>query len=207
MPKSIDPAVVNALGEAVRQLELCSSAEVAVEIRARSGSYAHADGRVAAAVAFLGLLALLLSPWTFHTIWVPVDVAGLFGIGLFVARRSDFLRRLVTTDRDRTARVRVHSAAAFVDRGIANTRERTGVLVYLSLLEAQIAVVADQGVLAGAPPLEWNQLVSAAHKDRAADLDTLRRLIDSLAPLLGSCLPCRNDDRNELPDLPRFLQE
>ena len=207
MTKQLDPAVVASLGEAVRELELCSCAEVVVEVHGRSGSYAHADGRFAAILAFAGLLLLLFSPWPFQPGWVAADVAVLYGIGIAIAQRSDQLRRWMTTDGDRSARVRTMAAFVVFERGIANLDKETGVLLYLSLLERQIEIVADHGVLKAVPHLQWNRLITTARSSRAATAQTLLDLIHELSPLLGDCLPRRADDRDELPDTPRFVAE
>ncbi len=206
MARHLDPAVVTSLGDAVRDLEQQSCAEVIVEVHARSGSYAHADARFAALLAFAGLLLLLFSPWPFRAAWVAVDVALLYAIGLAISRSSDRLRRLMTTAGDRVRRVRTVAASVFFERGIANLEKETGVLLYFSILEQRIEVVADHGLLKAVPHLEWNALVNAA-TTRAANAETLRELIRSLAPLLSRCLPRRSDDREELPDVPRFVVE
>jgi putative membrane protein len=207
MSKQLDPSVVSSLGDAVRELELQSCAEVVVEVRARSGSYAHADSRCGVLLAFVGLVVLLYSPWSVQPAWVAVDVLILYAIGLAVARHSDRLRRLVTTAADRDARVRTVATSVFFERGIANLEKETGVLLYLSLLEKRIEVVPDHGVLRAVPHLEWNMHVNAATNNRAATPETLLALIRSLAPFLAQCLPRRADDREELPDAPRFVAE
>ena len=69
--RKLDPAVAASVTERIRSVESSSSAEVVVEVRARSGSYSHADARLAAMVAFIALLIVLFSPWTFEPIWVP----------------------------------------------------------------------------------------------------------------------------------------
>jgi len=143
----VDPAVAAALTEAVRDLESRSSAEVVVEIRSRSGSYAHADARFASLVAFLALIFLLFSPWTFRPGWVVADVAVAWGIGLVAASKSDALRRLLTTDRERAAQVHSTASGAFHDRGVANTSGETGVLVFLSVLVSRRFFPARKGSL------------------------------------------------------------
>ncbi len=207
MTKQLDPAVVSSLGDAVRELELRSCAEVVVEVRARSGSYAHADARFAAILAFAGLLVLLFSPWPVKAFWVAVDVAVLYAIGVAIARRSDRLRRLLTTEADRALRVRTVATSVFFERGIGNLEKETGVLLYLSLLEKRIEVVPDHGVLKAVPHLQWNGIVNGATASRTATVDTLLVLIRALAPLLAQCLPGRAGDREELPDAPRFVAE
>lgn len=207
MSKKLDPAITNSLTEAVRELEMRSCAEVVVEVRARSGSYAIADARFAAALAFVGLLVLLFSPWPFQTLWVAIDVAILYVIGIAIAQRSDLIRRLMTSQRERTSRVQTTARAVFVERGVTYTEKATGLLVYLSLLERQFEIIEDRGVLKAVEPEQWNRLVASARASRRASLLTLRELIKSLSPVLCACLPGGNDNRDELPDAPRYVIE
>jgi len=196
-----------ALTDAVCDIERRTCAEVVVEIRGRSGSYAHAHARFAAIAAFAGLLVLLFSRWSFRPLWVAIDVVVIYFVGLLIARRSDILRRLVTTEKDRDARVRTLAAAVFFDRGIANTESETGVLVVLSLLERRIELLADRGVLAAVPSLEWNRFVDGIRRHRAATTATLIDVLQGLAPLLEQHLPVREGDRDELSNVPRFINE
>lgn len=207
LSRQLDSAITTSLTEAVRQLELGSCAEVVVEVRARSGSYAVADARFAAGIAFAGLLVLLFSPWSFQTVWVPVDVAILYVAGIAIAQRSDFIRRVLTSERERVTRVQTTARAVFVERGVSYTEKASGLLVYLSLLERQFEIVEDRGVLRAVDPEQWNRLVASARAVRTADLLSLRDLIQSMAPILCQCLPGGNDNRDELPDAPRFVIE
>jgi putative membrane protein len=202
----VSPELTAALTDTVRDIEQHSCAEVVVEIRSRSGSYAHAEARFAATLAFLALVVLLFSPWPFGAFWVAIDVAVVYAIGLFVARRSDSIRRLMTREAERAAQVRTQAAAVFHERGVANTESETGMLVYLSLLERRLEILADRGVLTAVPPLPWNQLLERARGcpgTPPAALDFLR----GLAPILGQYLPAREGDVDELANEPRFLSE
>lgn len=204
--KRLDPAVTQAIADAVHELERCSCVEVVVEVRARSGSYAHADARFASLLAFAALLVLLFSPWPFAAVWVAVDVAVVWFAGLFIAQRSLFMRRLMTTEKERAERVRLVAAAVFHDRGIANTQDETGVLVYLSILEGRIELLADRGVLEAVPALEWNRLAAEA-RARHATPETLVEVVRALTPLLERHMPIREGDQDELCNVPRFVTE
>ncbi|HYC59365.1 MAG TPA: hypothetical protein VEK79_07350 [Thermoanaerobaculia bacterium] len=205
MAKRIDSAVAASLTEAVRELERCSCAEVVVEIRSRSGSYAHADARFAAVIAFVALLVLLFSPWPFAPGWVAIDVAIAWMIGLLISRKSDSVRHLMTARRERIAQTRLVAASVFHDRGVANTISETGVLVYLSLLEGHIELLADRGILANVPSLEWNRIAETA-RARRATTETLLEIVRAMMPLLGKHLPSREGDVDELCDVPRFVE-
>ena len=204
--KQLEPAVTQAISEAVQELERCSCAEVVVEVRARSGSYAHADARFASLVAFVALLILLFSPWPFAPIWVAVDVAVVWFLGVFTARRSLAVERLMTTAKERAERVRLVAASVFHDRGIANTEGETGVLVYLSVLERRIELLADRGVLEAVPALEWNRLAAEA-RARHATPAMLVEVVRALTPLLERHLPIREGDEDELCNVPQFVTE
>ena len=203
MPKQIPGEAAAALTDAVRELEACSCAEVVVEVRSRSGSYAHADARFAALLAFLALIALLYSPWPVAPLWVGIDVAVAYLLGFMIARRSDSVRRLMTSERERAAQVRTVASSVFFERGVANTENESGVVIYHGMLERRIEILADRGVLLAVPALEWNTLIADA-RTKTADLRVLVDIVRALRPLLEQHLPLREGDRDELANAPRF---
>ena len=200
-----DDAARAALTDCVKKIEATTDAELVLVVRARSGSYRHADYLFGALVAFLSLLFLLFSPFDFHQYWVAVDVALLFAIAAFTSSRSNTLRRLLTADKFRSAAVRTCAAAMFYEAGIANTNAEMGVLIYLSVLERRLELIADRGILKGVNALEWNQLLFELHEaGRKADAQTLQTGLENLGALLSKHLPATGENPNELPDAPRF---
>src|ERR1044072_6843282 len=159
-----DEAAQLNLTDCVKKIETTTDAELVLTVRARSGSYRHADYLFGASLAFVGLLFLLFSPFEFHQYWVAIDVALLFVIGAFVSSRSNSVRRLLTTEKFRSQAVRTGAAAMFYEAGIANTAAEMGLLIYLSILERRLEVIADRGVLKGVNALDWNQIVFELHQ-------------------------------------------
>jgi putative membrane protein len=200
-----DDAARAALTDCVRKIETTTDAELVLVVRARSGSYRQADYLFGALVAFAGLLFLLFSPFDFHQYWVAIDVLLLFVIGSVITSRSNSLRRLLTTDKFRSAAVRTGAAAMFYEAGIANTNAEMGVLIYLSVLERRLELIADRGILKGVNALDWNQLLFELHEaGRKADAQTLQTSLENLGALLSKSLPATGENPNELPDAPRF---
>ncbi len=200
-----DQAACDRLAECVREIETRTDAELVIVVRARSGSYRHADLICGAILAYAGLLFLLFSPWIFTHYWVAIDVALLFALGAFISSRSDALRRLLTRKEERAERVRAGAAAMFYEAGIANTLNEMGVLVYLSLLERRLELIADRGVLAAVSPLEWNECVFDLHKaGRRPQLQAMLQALGAMGALLAKCLPPTGENPNELSDMPRF---
>lgn len=200
-----DQAACKTLAECVKEIETSTDAELVIVVRARSGHYAHVDYMFGALLAFAILLFLLFSPFTFHQYWVPIDVVLIFFLGAFVSSRSNFLRRLLSRKKFRSEAVRTAAAAMFYEAGIANTNAEMGVLIYLSLLERRLELIADRGVLKSVPAQEWNHELSELHEagkkpEPAGFLTAIR----SFGKLLATHLPPTGENLNELPDMPRF---
>lgn len=200
-----DQSACDQLDECVREIERETDAELVIVVRARSGSYSHVDFLCGAVLAYAGLLFLLFSPWTFAHYWVAIDVALLFALGYYISSRSGAIRRLLTTKKERADAVRMGAAAMFYEAGIANTASEMGVLIYLSLLERRLELIADRGVLKAAPPLEWNERLFDLHKaGHKPHLEELLQALRELGALLNRCLPPTGENPNELSDMPRF---
>ena len=205
MSSDFDTAARTALTNCIREIEKRTDAELVLVVRARSHSYAGANYLFGALLAFVGLNFLLFSPITFHQIWVPIDIALLFVLGAYVSSRSNAIRRWLTRAAVRNKAARAGAAAMFYEAGIANTKAELGVLVYLSLLERRLELIADRGILKAVPALEWNQalfeLRQAGEQPRP---ETLTAGLEKLGLLLAQYLPASAANANELPDAPRF---
>jgi putative membrane protein len=201
----IDQAACESLADCVAEIEKHTDAELVIVVRARSGSYAHADYLAGALLAFCGLLFLLFSPIDFHHYRVAIDVALLFVLGAFVSAKTRPLRRLFTSRQFRERAVRTGAAAMFYEAGIANTKAELGVLVYLSLLERRLELIADRGVLQAVPGLEWNECLFELHQaGMREDFITLLKALRLLGALLAAYLPATGENPNELSDAPRI---
>ncbi|HEY8203158.1 MAG TPA: hypothetical protein VIF81_00385 [Pyrinomonadaceae bacterium] len=205
MRKKFDKAAGEAIAKAVCEIEKDTDAELVIVIRGRSGPYRHADYLCGAILAFVGLLFFLFSPLVIHEFWVLFEVAALFALGAFACSRTAFLRRLLTSKKFRMNAARQGAAAMFYEAGIANTRAENGLLIYVSLLERQVEVFADRGVLKAMPPLRWNTAIHEL-KDvaRHCDPDRLVQSVRNLGKILAEHLPATGENPNELVDGPRI---
>jgi putative membrane protein len=202
---TFDQAACDSVFQCVQEIEGNTDAELVIVVRARSGSYRQADYLFGALTAFIGLFFLLFLPVNFHVYWVPIDIAVLFVLGVCLCAWSNRLRRLLTTKTFRKKAARTGAAAMFYEAGIANTNAEMGVLIYLSLLERRLELIADRGVLKAVPSLEWNQCLSELHQvGRQPDPEDFLKALRSLGVLLAEHLPPTGENPNELPDMPRF---
>ena len=93
----------------------------------------------------------------------------------------------------------------FYEAGIANTNAEVGVIVYLSLLERRLEIIADRGVLTKVPANEWNDAVFELHNaGRTPEPTQFQNVLRKFGQLLATHLPATGENPNELPDMPRF---
>ncbi len=185
----------------VAAIEAQTCAEVVVAVRRQSGDYLAADRLAGALAAFACLLVLLFHPVAFAVATMPVDVLLAYGLGVLASARSATVRRALTSGETRARLVSVAARAAFVDRGVSRTRQRAGLLVYVSLLERAVEVVADLGLDPAALGPEWGDRVEALRSAvERPDADRFDAALAALGPVLARALPRRDDDVDELSD-------
>jgi putative membrane protein len=189
-----------ALTEAVREVEASTSAELMVAVRARSGSYLHAD-LIAGIVAGLAALAFLLfSEREFGLLAFVVDtvVAGILG-GL-IASRFPGLRRLLTRPAVRRRLAETAARSVFLEKRVHATAGRTGFLLYVSVLEREAVVVTDLGLETLAASESWQRAVGAIETGVRKGEDGIRiaERVRALAHICGPALPRAHDDVDEL---------
>jgi putative membrane protein len=191
-----------ALAEAVRAIELASSAEIVVVMRPASTPALAPCALAGASGGLLGLAFLLFSPWpfSFEAMWVDTLVAGL--VGALICRRFSSVRRLLTPGQLAAQGVAQAAKAEFLDRGVTETRARSGVLIYVSQIERRASVIADRGVHALVDPAAWQAAVENIKRSvrRYEDGVRLAASIRELGAILQAALPCGADDINELSD-------
>lgn len=162
---------------AVAKAESGLTAEIVPCVFEQSSPYPETLWGGAAAGMGAAVAGLLLVD-VFHPLWVPlsrlilwVPAAGLAGAAL--GRWCAPVKRLLIGSARMEAAVARRAKEVFFDRGISGTAGRDGVLIYASLLERRVVVLADQAVRAKVPPSAWDEAVAAmtapAHEGRVAD--------------------------------------
>lgn len=200
-----DKTACETLAGCIQEIERNTDAELVVIVRARSASYASADYLFGFSLAFVVLLVILFAPFSFPEYWVPIDVAVAFVIGSIISWRSNALRRLFSKKNFRNKSVRTAAAAMFYEAGVANTNAEMGVLIYLSLLERRLELIADRGVLKMVPANDWNQELFELHNvGKTPNPKTFQAAIQRFGIVLAEHVPATGENPNELPDMPRF---
>lgn len=196
----LDDAARAQLAEAIAAIERGSAAEVVVAVRRRSAVYGEIHAAFAVVAAFAALAVMLFTDHVFALTSILVDpfIAAALAAGA-IELVPAVVRAGTTSGRKRRAVLRA-ARATFVERGVHNTRERTGVLVYLSLLERDAVVLGDSGVERKLSTEAHARIERALAAAIATGGAACARVLAELAPVLAAVLPRGDDDMNELPD-------
>jgi putative membrane protein len=197
------------IAQAVREAERKTSGEIVPYFIERSDRYEEAVWR-GAALASLLVLIVFASLRFFTDLWIPIDsvelalmTIGAGGLGTVLVALIPALKRFFAGQDLIDHRVALRASDAFIAEEVFKTRDRTGILLFLSLEEHKVLVVGDRGINAKVDRSEWEDVVArivrGINNGRPAE-----GLIDAItqcgALLVKHGFHHRVDDRNELPN-------
>jgi len=126
-------------------------------------------------------------------------LAGGLALGL---SRLDAVQRMLTPRIDQTRQVDLRAQIEFHDLEMSQTRDRTGILLFVSLLEHRAVVLADHSIAEKLDAKIWQELVDLMIQGvKRGDLAAgMTQAIQRCGELLSPLFPIAADDINELCD-------
>ena len=151
---------------AVRAAERRTRGEIVPMVVLSSARYREARHLAGLVFALLVLTALLVleygwgyGGWAeYHPGWILVGVVGAYLVGNYMGSTPACIRWF-TSDKRMAFKVRRRAELAFYEHGLHKTREGTGILIMISLLERRAQVLADKAINDRVPPGTWDTLV------------------------------------------------
>lgn len=188
------------IATAIRAAEARTSGEI-VCVLARTSTDATALPVVLAALVALALpwLLVALTEMSVHRILL-LQVAVFFLLAVVLC-----LPRVRVALLPRAARRHLAHRAAmeqFTIRGMARKKERTGILIFVSLAERYARIIADEGIAGRVPQSEWQSAVDAlvAHTRDGRIAEGFIAAIEACGNVLAAHFPRTEMSRDELPD-------
>jgi putative membrane protein len=205
----IDPAARLRLEGVVAEAEQRTGGEIVVAVVSACDEYGSAGWRlgvVSAALAYLGLHAFAPGlAW-----WIPLAAQALaLAAAHGLARLDPLRRRLLPVDLVER-RVAQRAFRCFHEQGLARTRGRTGILIFVAILERRVVVLGDEGIhRALGPDEDWRQVVelAVAGLRRGRPEQGLEAAVRRCGEILGRHLPTSGSDANELSNRLVFLED
>ncbi|WP_309606299.1 TPM domain-containing protein [Phenylobacterium sp.] len=224
--KTLSPADLAAIEAAVREAETRTTGEIYCVVAEASSTYGETPLAWAAGIALLAPALLLLggvqvtisdifSSWSAAQVGAAVEgsvrralvgtivLQGVLFAAAALVVAIPAVRRALTPRGLKRDRVRRRAAEQFLGKNLHLTRERTGVLLFVSLGERMAELIADEGIAARVDAHVWDRAMGAL-------TDGLKRgdpgvgfadAVRLCAEVLARDFPPRpGDNPNELPD-------
>ena len=188
------------ISNAIRAAEARTSGEI-VCVLARTSSNSTAMPIFLAAAIALGLPWLLviftqMTVYRILSLQVLVFAAALAILCLPQIRVALMPRRVRRT-------VAHHAAMEqFTIRGLARKKDRSSILIFVSLAERYARIIADEGIAARVPQSQWQAAIDAlvAHMRDGRIADGFVTAVELCGNELAKQFPRSEPSRNELPD-------
>jgi len=157
---------LEAVRRAVAAAEAESGGEIVPYVVAASDPYPGAAWKGAA----LGAIAGALAGWAVHRaggfwggnllFWMLLPPAAGGALAFLAVHLVAPLRRALAGAELVELRTRRRAAAAFLEQEVFATADRVGILLFLSLFERRVVVLADSGIHAKVEAGEWDSIVA-----------------------------------------------
>lgn len=213
---NLDEKKLETIALAVTKAETTTTGEIALAATDESSDYSFFE--LLAAVIFGALVFSILLPFhgNFSALldlitWVsvPWHLSAFYGIISFSAIALFFLianipaiDRIIVPHFYRSKAVYRRALRHFVESGVYATSKRTGILIFISVLEKEVRIIADSGISTRIDQKEWDSL--AGHLAKGIQAGTTEKdlieVIERCGKLLTEHFPATDDNPNELSD-------
>ena len=193
----------DALVDCVRKVEQATSGEIVPLIADASYEYPRASligGIIGGGLIGVGATLAMgrEDMWLFLAVFLAAFLVLSRLLDAFPALKKPFISQ-------REMREEVEEAAftAFYANGLHHTRDLTGILIYVSVFERQVQVLADKGINDKVDPATWDEVVALVTKGiRSGNPgEALCAGVTRCGELVTKQFPVKADDTDELPNL------
>jgi putative membrane protein len=188
------------ISTAIRLAEAKTSGEI-VCVLAQASSDTSALPILVAALFSL-VLPWLLVAFTTMSVHRILSLQAIIFIALSVLLCLPSVRTALMPRAARRAVAHRVAMEQFTIRGIARKKERSGILIFVSLAERYARIVADEGIAARVPQSEWQEAIDVlvAHTKGGHIADGFISAIEKSGNVLATNFPRSDTSRDELPD-------
>jgi putative membrane protein len=160
---------------AVKNAEEKISGEIVPVIVERSGDYSIAlykGSLIFASLTFVSMVVLdrfvikdAVNTLFYDPVFILLVVILGGVVGAVIPYFSDSVKRLLVARGYQDLVTRQCAENAFLEEEVFNTRQRTGIMIFVSFFEHEVIVMADKGISKIVDQKEWDQIVQDIIRD------------------------------------------
>jgi len=209
--------------KAVNKVEKKTSGEIATALIKESFDYAFYELMFA---VVCGFIYFMVAMFFYHSIEISIQkmfweyqtsyLLIFYGLSTFIVifgfyflANLPFIDRLIVPKSVMRKKVNERAVRYFMESGVYNTRDRTGVLIFISLLERRVEILTDTGVSEKIPEEKWQSMIKHIIEGIKTGnfVENLTASINDCGKLLEKNFPVKKDDKDELEDEIDIIKE
>ena len=191
---------LNEIKQAVAEAEKSTSGEIVPFVSGSAGDYLIGTVRFVVLVALLTVLLFSLAIPEGKAALLTVSLVFNLLISLLIIRFLPKVKLLFMKKSEIDQQVKENTLKAFYNNGLYKTRDKTGILIALFMLEKRVEVLGDEGINEKLDQSAWDEVVKLIIYDSRQNRvkDGFIKGIKKCGELLTENFPIKADDTNEL---------
>ncbi len=189
------------ISRAIREAESRTAGEIVTIIAREADDYPFLPLLWAAGAALLTPLPLVLFDLPLSALQIyQIQIVVFLGLGLLTRWRPLKMRLIPrSVKRQRAGRL---ARSQFVEQGLHHTEGRSGIMIFVSVAERYVEIMADQGINDRVPPGSWDGIVrDFVAKVRAKQTaEAFVIAVERCGALLAEHFPAEQRNPDELPN-------
>ena len=192
--------------EAVKAAEFTTAGEIVPVVVRRSSGITHIPFLLGSSMLVLllafDIVALELQLFRRNMLWLSLGVA-FIPILMYILAAFDSVQRWILnvfSKDDLIKQVNMRAENIFFETGMIHTKHKTGILLFISLMERRAVVLADKAIADVLPKDTWEHVVQLL-VEGAKKRDLGQGFVDAIklcSIILKDKFPIRTDDIDEL---------
>lgn len=219
----LTPEEQKRISRSIEEAEKHTGGEIVTAIIPESGDYKAQEllFAIASGVAAYILLVIFSEPlgrslenwfWMESPVLLPlsmITITLLTGALAYALAQIPVIDRRIIGKRGMAETVRRRALRHFVESAAYDTLDHTGVLLFISVLERRVELIADRGISEKVEASAWENIVNTlvrGIKDKRS-VEAIEMAVKSIGELLAEHVPPRPDDIDELTNRPTELEK
>lgn len=196
---------IKKISHSVAEAEKHTEGEIVPIIVLRSSAVGHVKWILTALLTLTFVVAesiYIHNHWDNLNLMAPPVAFILFYLSAVYLAKIPWFQRVLTPNEDEIAQVHQRAELEFCRTQIRKTNKRTGILIFVSVMERRVVVLADEGIAAHYHAETWEEVVRLMTDEfkKGQVYAGFEKAIKKCGEILQSKLPATHQNANQLPN-------
>ena len=203
--KYLTESEISKITSIVAEAERTTEGEIVPIIVRRSSAVGHVKWILTSMMTLIFVIAQAVyihNHWDRMNIMAPPIAFILFYFASIYLAKIPWFQRVLTPNEDEVAQVHARAELEFYRTQMKKTTKRTGILIFVSMMERRVVILADEGIAAHYPMETWEEIVRLMTDEfkKGRVYEGFEKAIKRCGDILKSKLPAAHQQSNQLTD-------